>query len=233
MDPRVKPAVPAGRAASPLAPCGLRCARVNRFILPSARHAILEDRRILSSGRPAWVFSAGRKNLKRHRKKKLKAYARDLEQKLEARTRKLGEALEQQAATAEVLRIISSSPGKLEPVFNAMLENATRLCQANFGSLYLHEGDAFRITAMHNAPPAYEELRRNEPVMDSAHPAVQVLLGRLAKTKGIVHITDLMAVPPAARGALAKFAGARTVLGVPMVKEAELIGAIIDRKSVV
>jgi GAF domain-containing protein len=146
---------------------------------------------------------------------------------VQARTHELSEALEQQTATSEVLRVISSSPGELNPVFEAMLANATRLCEANFGSLYLREGDAFRITAMHNAPPAYEELRRSEPVIDSAHPAVQVLLGRLAETKEIVHITDLMAAPLAARGALAKFAGARTVLAVPMVKEAELIGAII------
>jgi hypothetical protein len=114
---------------------------------------------------------------------------------VQARTRELSEALAQQTATSEVLRVISSSPGELNPVFEAMLANATRLCEANFGSLYLREGDAFRITAMHNAPPAYEELRRSEPVIDSAHPAVQVLLGRLAKTKEIVHITDLMAAP--------------------------------------
>jgi GAF domain-containing protein len=146
---------------------------------------------------------------------------------VQARTHELSEALEQQTATSEVLRVISSSPGELNPVFEAMLANATRLCEANFGSLYLREGDAFRITAMHNAPPAYEELRRSEPVIDSAHPAVQVLLGRLAKTREIVHITDLMAAPLTIRGALAKFAGARTVLAAPMVKEAELIGAII------
>jgi hypothetical protein len=100
-----------------------------------------------------------------------------LEKKLEARTRELSEARAQQAATAEVLQVISSSPGELEPVFQAILANATRLCEANFGSLYLYEGDAFRITAMHNAPPAYEEVRRREPVMESAHPAFQAILG--------------------------------------------------------
>src|SRR5262245_41692494 len=101
---------------------------------------------------------------------------------LRQRTEDLSEALEQQTATSEVLSVISSSPGELEPVFQAMLANATRLCEANFGSLYLYEGDAFRITTMHNAPPAYEEVRRREPVMDSAHPAFQAILGRLAKT---------------------------------------------------
>jgi GAF domain-containing protein len=142
-------------------------------------------------------------------------------------TRERDEALEREKATAEVLRVISSSLGELEPVFQAMLANATRLCEANFGSLYLRERDAFRIAAMHNAPPAYEALRRNKPVMDSAHPAVQALLGRLAKTKETVQISDLMAAPPEVRGALAKFAQARTVLAVPMLKEDELIGAII------
>jgi two-component system, NtrC family, sensor kinase len=159
--------------------------------------------------------------------KKLKAYACELKQKLEARTRELAEASERQTATSEVLQIISSSPGDLQPVFETILANATRLCEANFGSLYLCEGDAFRITAMHNAPPAYEELRRRAPVVDSAHPAVRAILGRLAKTKEIVHITDLMAAPGAERGALAKLAGARTLLAVPMVKEDRLIGAII------
>src|SRR5262249_41919145 len=127
---------------------------------------------------------------------------------VQERTRELSESLGQQTATSEVLHVISSSPGELEPVFQAMLANATRLCEANFGSLYLYEGDAFRITAMHNAPPAYEEVRRREPVMDSAHPAFQAILGRLAKTKEIVHIADLMAVPGTERGALARFAGA-------------------------
>jgi len=146
---------------------------------------------------------------------------------LRQRTADLSESLEQQTATAEVLRVISSSPGELEPVFQAMLENATRLCEANFGSLYLYEADAFRITAMHNAPPAYREVRRHEPVMDSVHPAFQAILGRLTQTNEIVHITDLMAVPGAERGALARFAGARTLVAVPMLKEGELLGAII------
>ena len=146
---------------------------------------------------------------------------------LRQRTDDLSESLEQQTATSEVLRVISSSPGELEPVFQAMLANATRLCEANFGSLYLYEGDAFRITAMHNAPPAYEEVRRREPVMDSAHPAFKAILGRLAKTKEIVHIADLLAVPGTERGALVRFAGARTLIAVPMLKEGKLIGAVV------
>jgi hypothetical protein len=81
----------------------------------------------------------------------------DLEHQLEKYRRELAEAREQQAATAEVLRVISSSPGELEPVFQAMLANAVRICEAKFGTLYLREGDAFRAAALHNAPPAFVE----------------------------------------------------------------------------
>jgi hypothetical protein len=91
--------------------------------------------------------------------KKLKARVRDLEKKLEASTRELAEALEQQTATSEVLGIISRSPGELEPVFGAMLANATRICEAKFGDLYLRDDNAFRLVAAHSAPAAYVEAR--------------------------------------------------------------------------
>src|SRR5262249_26537504 len=86
-------------------------------------------------------------------------YAHELEKKLEARERELSEALEQQTAPAEVLRVISSSPGELEPVFEAVLANAVQICGAKFGVLSLREGDAFRFTASHGAPPALVEQR--------------------------------------------------------------------------
>lgn len=82
-------------------------------------------------------------------------YGREPNAELE---KKLAEALEQQAATSEVLRVISSSPGNLEPVFETILANATRLCEAKFGTLYLYDGDAFRAVAFHNAPPALSSI---------------------------------------------------------------------------
>src|SRR5262245_33637047 len=159
--------------------------------------------------------------------KKLKAYACKLEQKLEARTRELSEAREQQAATAEVLRIISSSPGDLQPVFETILANATRLCEAKFGTLYLYGEDAFRAVAFHNTPPAYLEYLKRGPI----RPSPGIALGRLRGTKQLVHIADITAEPAYAqrdpvRVAIAELAGARTVIAVPMLKEGELIGAI-------
>jgi signal transduction histidine kinase/putative methionine-R-sulfoxide reductase with GAF domain len=141
----------------------------------------------------------------------------------------LREALGRQTATAEVLSIISSSPGQLEPVFKAMLENAVRICGANFGMLFLREGDALRRMAMHNPSPAYVEEHRREslvrPDAASAH-------GRLIATKRVVHIADLSADQAYRDGApttvlLVEAAGARSYLGVPMLKDDELIGTII------
>ena len=152
--------------------------------------------------------------------KKLKAYACKLEQKLEARTCELSEAREQQAATAEVLRIISSSPGDLQPVFKAMLANATRICGAKFGAMYLSEGNAFRIVAMHNVPRAFAEMRRRNPVF-RANP--RIALARAAVTKQTVQIADVQAEPgyfdplPGFSGSqIGMLAGARTVVAVPM-----------------
>ena len=134
----------------------------------------------------------------------------------------LRESLQQQTATSEVLSIISSSPGELEPVFRSMLANAVRLCGANFGTLSLCEGDAFRAVAMHNPPPAYAEERRRHPVIRYGP---ETDLGRCAATKQAVQIADL-AAEPAAAPLLVNFAGARTLVSVPMLREDKLIGAI-------
>ena len=145
---------------------------------------------------------------------------------VQARSGELSEALEQQTATSEVLQVISSSPGELEPVFEAMLENATRICEATFGNLLLYQGDAFRIMAMHGGPPGWDELRRRDPVIrfNRVDP-----LGRIVATKQLQHITDFrteQAYIERERGPAAIMAGARTVLVVPMLKENKLIGVV-------
>jgi adenylate cyclase len=139
--------------------------------------------------------------------------------------RERDEALEQLAATSDVLQIISKSPGELEPVFNAMLANATRICEAKFGILWLCEGGAFRCVALHNAPPEYAEERRKNPVVRLA-PAMTLVRARA--TKQPVHIVDVMNDPHylAANPQFPKLTGARTILSVPMLKENEMIGAI-------
>src|SRR5262249_17814128 len=182
------------------------------------------DRRILSLGATSMGHLGRTQKSQAASEKKLKAYACELESKLDARTRELAEALEQQAATSGVLRVISSSPGELEPVFAAMLANATRLCEAKFGTLLLRDGDAFRMVAMHGAPPAYVELRQREPVI---RPRPEHPLGRIANTKQVVHVPDTTTLPEDARARLVDLAGARTLVTVPMLKEGELIGAIV------
>ena len=148
---------------------------------------------------------------------------------LRQRTTDLGEALEQQTATSEVLRVISSSPGDLELVFQAMLANATRLCAAKFGNLYLCEGDAFRTTAMYNVPLAFAEVRRREPLV---HPRPGSLLARLTSSKRAVHIPDATADQgyierqPMFVTAV-ELGGFRALLAVPMLKDGNLIGAIV------
>ncbi|MGB7784115.1 MAG: GAF domain-containing protein, partial [Pseudolabrys sp.] len=150
---------------------------------------------------------------------------------LRQRTDDLTESLEQQTATSEVLRVISSSPGELEPVFQAMLENALRICEAEFGVLNLCEGEALRAVAMHGAPQAFVEERRRNPLI---RPPPQTTLGRVMATKQPVQIADIVNEPhyfdvPSGYSAvlLTKLSGARTVLAVPMLKENELIGAIV------
>ena len=153
---------------------------------------------------------------------------------VQARTRELSESLEQQTATSEVLQVISTSPGELEPVFQTMLANAVRICEAKIGSLYIREGDAFRTVATHNAPPAYVEARTRELL----RPPPDTMLGRLAATKQMVHIADITTVASYLERnpymvAPVELGGYRTALGVPMLKHGELIGAItINRQEV-
>ena len=139
---------------------------------------------------------------------------------LRQRTTDLTEALEQQTATSEVLQVISSSPGSLEPVFGSMLENAVRLCDASFGAMQLREdGASFRRVALHNAPPQFLEFHKKAPVINVANAAA---LRRIVTEKRVVQQADLQAEEPDAP--LAKYAAARTLLAVPLLKGQELIG---------
>jgi GAF domain-containing protein len=152
---------------------------------------------------------------------------------VQARTRDLQESLQQQTATSEVLQVISSSPGELEPVFKTMLDNATRICGANFGTMYRYDG-AFHLMASHNAPQALVEARTRTPV----HlPPPDTGLGRMERTRQVVHIHDITTEPGYAVDHAyitgSKLSGARTILLVPMLKDAELVGSInIFRKEV-
>jgi two-component system NtrC family sensor kinase len=139
----------------------------------------------------------------------------------------LRESLEQQTATSDVLRVISSSPGELEPVFQAMLANATRICGANFGQMNLYQEGSFRPVAFYNVPSAYAASLAQAPF--EPHP--QSGLGTVARTREVVHIEDIRALLPYQEGdlsvvKLADLAGARSYFVVPMLKENELIGAI-------
>jgi GAF domain-containing protein len=154
----------------------------------------------------------------------------DAEQQLEACRRELAEAraeaLAQQAASSQVLQVISSSPGELEPVFQALLENAVRICDANFGNMYLRDGEVFRLAAAHNTPPALAEQRKRTPLRGSSN------FGRMLETKQAVHVLDLAveqsyldrdpdAVPAVELGHI------RTALFVPMLKDNEPIGGVV------
>jgi class 3 adenylate cyclase/putative methionine-R-sulfoxide reductase with GAF domain len=141
-------------------------------------------------------------------------------------TRELSEERKQRTATSEVLHLLSGSHGDLNRLFDTILSNATKLCQANFGALFLCEADAFRIVAQHNAPPAYAELRQREPLVRGRP------LLRTAETKQLVHIADVreyVASNPADKdvATFAKLSGVRTVLIVPMLKDGEVVGAIV------
>src|SRR4029077_1198952 len=146
----------------------------------------------------------------------------DLEHKVEQRTAELTESLEQQTATAEVLQVISSSPGELEPVFQSMLENATRVCEAKFGVMFHYDAGVFRPAALLGVPPALAEAIQQR---GSFYPSAGAALDRLLRTKKVIHSADDASeqVPTI----MAKLGGARSHIAVPMLKDNELIGAIV------
>ena len=167
----------------------------------------------------------------------------ELETQLEVRTRELAEtrkalaeALEQQTATSEVLQVISSSTGKLEPVFQTLLANATRLCEASYGAMWLCEGSGFRAVALHGAlPSAFTEQLRDGRIW---YPSEAVAITRVARTLQTVQVDDLSADQgyldrAPLYSAAVELAGIRTLVVVPMLKESEMVGAIaIYRREV-
>jgi len=152
----------------------------------------------------------------------------DLERKVDDRTRELSETLEQQTATADVLRVISNSPGDLQPVFETMLQKAVRICGAKFGNLWLREGDFFRIGAItQGAPAAYADFLRREGPFRADQ---RVGLGLLLETKQTYQVPDTTVEPAyndKLRLATLELARARTLFGVPLLKENEVIGCIV------
>jgi signal transduction histidine kinase len=139
----------------------------------------------------------------------------------------LRESLQQQTATADVLRVISSSPGDLKPVFQAMLDSAVRICQAKYGHMFLYDGKEFRAVGTKDLPTAWAEFLEHNKI--PPHPMVP--LGRALMTKQVVHVADATTDEGYIQGhpgmvAVVELGGARTLMVVPMLKENELIGAI-------
>ena len=156
-----------------------------------------------------------------------KVSAADTDEKIALLERRLNEALEQQTATSEVLKVISSSPGELEPVFQTMLANAVRICEANFGMLFRIKDGSVRAAAMNGVPPAFAEFWQR----GAQRPGSRTALGRVVETKQTIHIADVKAEPAYVEGepvfvAAVNLGGFRTLLGVPMLKEGELVGAM-------
>jgi signal transduction histidine kinase len=152
----------------------------------------------------------------------------DLENKVETRTSELSESLQHQTATSEVLQVISRSPGDLNPVFQTILQSATRICDAKFGLLLLFEDGNYRRASVFNLPPAFAESFEHVPVIS---PPPSDPLGRLAATHQVIHVADVRQEPDYRAGFppivnLAELGGARTLLLVPMLKENTLVGVI-------
>src|SRR5580704_11567257 len=171
--------------------------------------------------------AAGRKRLAVARPKSPPRAAAGLQERIERNKQELNEALQQQAATSEVLRLISAAPGDLKRVFSVILESATRLCQANFGTLYLAEGDFCRAVAMHNAPPAFTEFRTRQPLAPITGTTV---LARVAKAKRTIQVADMAAEAASYKNPrerrFVKLTRVRSLVTVPMLKDNELIGMV-------
>jgi GAF domain-containing protein len=138
------------------------------------------------------------------------------------------EALQRQTATSEVLRVISSSSGDLQPVFKVMLDNALKICEASYGNMLLVSGNGFEPAELHNSPPAFADLFKRGPLV----PPPGTALGRIIATRKVVHIPDLLAESGGIqqtplRVITVESMRARTLLAVPMLRESELVGVIV------
>ena len=200
---------------------------------------------IFREGKPIGVIGCGRRDVKPFTGTQielLKTFADQaaiaidnarLLNELDARNRDLGEALEQQTATAEVLQVINSSPGYLAPVFDAMLEKATTLCNAHSGFLWTYDGERFQAAATRGLPPPFEEFVREPRI-----PGRDTGIARLARGEPLVHFTDLAAIDSYEAGdrlhrASVDLGGFRTILVVPLRKDDALRGGFtIERQEV-
>jgi two-component system NtrC family sensor kinase len=147
---------------------------------------------------------------------------------LRERTDDLSESLQQQTATSEVLRVISSSSGDLQPVFKVMLDNALKICEASYGNMLLWNADGFEAAELHNSPPAFADLLKRGRLV----PPPATALGRIVATKQVVHIPDILAESGGVqqsplRVVTIESMRARTLLAVPMLRENELVGVIV------
>jgi two-component system, NtrC family, sensor kinase len=195
---------------------------------------------IFRQGSPIGVIGCGRREVKPFTATQielLKTFADQaaiaivnagLVSELATRNRDLGEALEQQTATSEVLQVINSSPGDLAPVFDAMLEKALHLCDASFGMLDTHEGDTAHIVASRNLPAPYFEYLMREPLRFGP----ETLHGRALRTRSVVHIADISTAEPYRNRvplavAAVELGGIRTMAFIPLLKDDAVIGLFI------
>ena len=137
-----------------------------------------------------------------------------LQELLDLRTHELRESLQQQTATADVLRVISRSTFDLQMVLNTLVELAARLCEADHAFIYQSDGDVYRLGATHGFPSDYEEFMRSHPVT----PDRGTLAGRTALEGKVVHIPDILADPEYTWQEFEKRGGYRAMLGVPLLR---------------